>query len=209
MKRNLALAVVAVVALAAGYWAFASHQKSSQQRAIGALVGETTAVLREGLAGKASADDLKRLDALVERLHAEKATRQRALADAAENYLLGSRAVLQRRIEAARRAQNAATVRQLVVAHLSAPRGRNDAWIRQATELKKRMDQAYFDENVALEALAELLRALPETQERLAPQLGRGAVIEEDVVIAAVRRTEDDLKRTAAERENAGKLVLR
>lgn len=206
---KLAVGLVVVVAAAAGYWAFASQQKASQERAIAALVGEATAVLREGLSGKASADDLKRLDALAERLRAQKATRQRVLSDAAENYLLGSRAVLQRRVEAARFAQNAATVRRLAVAHLSAPRGRDDAWIRQATELKKRMDQAYFDENVALEALAELLRALPELEERLVPQIDAGALIEQDLIIAAMRRTEDDLKRAAAERESAGKLVIR
>lgn len=217
MKRLLAPRTLVAVALAAGliaaliaaYWAFASHQKASQERAIGALVGETTAVLRDGLSGKASADDLKRIDAFLEKLHAEKVTRQRALADAADNYLSGSRAVLQRRIDAARFAQNAANVRRLVVAHLSAPRGRDDAWIRQATELKKRMDQAYFEESVALEALVELLRALPETGERLAPQLGRGALVEQDLILSAMRRTEDDLQRTAAERESAGKLVLR
>jgi len=62
---------------------------------------------------------------------------------------------------------------------------------------------------VALEALAELLRALPESEERLAPQLGPGALVEQDLIIAAMQRTEDDLKRTAADRESAGKLAIR
>jgi hypothetical protein len=69
------------------------------------------------------------------------------------------------------------------------------------------MDKAYFDLNVALEALAENLRTLPDAGARLVPDLSDSAVADPALVSGAQQRTQDDIKRIAAERESAGRLI--
>jgi hypothetical protein len=199
-------AAAALVAAVAGYWAFASWQKRTQHDAIAALVGETSAALKQGLGASPPGDELKRVDAALDRLRAAKAGRQRLFADSAEVYLVSARAVLQRKSEVPGRMRQAEEARRRLVAHMATPRGRSDGWIREAAELKKRMDQSYFDANLALEALAETLRTLPDAGARLVPDVSDNALPEPGLVAAAQQRTQDDLKRIAAEREGAGQL---
>ena len=169
---SIALAVVAALAAAiGGYWAFASWQKRTQHDAITALVAETSAALRQGLAESPSGDELKRVDAALEKLRTSRRNRQRLFADSAEIYLVSARAVLQRESEVPGLARQAEGARRRLAAHMSNPRGRDDGWIREAAELKKRMDQSYFELNVALQALEEVLRTLPDAAARLVPDV--------------------------------------
>ena len=207
--RNALVTVAAVVVAAGAYWAYVAQQKRSQERAIATLVGEASATLKEALAAEASPDDVKRLDGALARLRAARASRQRPLADAAENYLLGARAVLEKRADAVRLAQSAAASRRQLIAHMSTPRGRDDSWIRQAADLKKRMDQAYFEQNVALDALGQLLRSLPETESALEPKLGRAALLPDAAREAALKRVEVDQKKAADDRSKVGGLIVR
>lgn len=204
--RSILIAVAVAIAAVGGYWAFASWQKQSQHAAISALVRDATGVLNDGLGKSPAGDEPKRIDAALERLRSTRASRQRPFAEAAEVYLVGARAVLDKRAEIARLRQHAEASRRQLEAHMATPRGRNDSWIRQATDLKKRMDQAYFDLNVALEAQAELLRTLPDSETRLVPEVGKGALVAEGLILTNLQRTQDDLKRVAAERASAGQL---
>ena len=208
VKRSIAIAVVVLVAASAAYWGFASWQKRTQQAAIASAVGEASVALRQGLGRAPAGDEPKRIEAAMEKLRAANPTRQRDLAEAAEIYLVSARAVVERRAEAARLAQQASASRRQLIAHM-ASRTRGEAWIRQATELKKRMDQAYFDENVALEALADLLRGLPDSEERIAPQVGKAALVEASVVESAAEQAKADLKRASSERSTASGLIPR
>jgi hypothetical protein len=113
---------------------------------------------------------------------------------------------VERRAEVARLRQNAEASRRALAAHMATPRGRNDEWIRQATDLKKRMDQAYFDLNVSLEALVELLRTLPDAEAPLAADVGKGALVDDRLIATSLQRARDDLKRVAEERASAGQL---
>ena len=208
MKRGIAAAVLVLAAALAAYWAFSSWQERRQQAAIAAAVAEASAALRDALGRAPAGDEPKRIEAAMEKLRAAKPTRERDLAEAAEVYLVSARAVAERRAEAARLARQAAESRQQLVAHMAA-RTRGEGWIRQAAELKKRMDQAYFDENVALEALADLLRGLPDSEERLAPQVGKGALVEAGLVDSAAEQAKAELKRASGERSSASGLIPR
>jgi hypothetical protein len=204
--RNLVIAVAALAAAMAGYFSFVSWQKRTQHDASAALVAETSAALGEGLGASPAGDALKRVEAALNRLHAAKANRQRLFADSADVYLVSVRAVLQRKSEVPGLMRQAEDARRRLAAHMNGPRGRGDGWIREAAELKKRMDRSYYDLNIALEALAENLRTLPDSGARLVPDAGGSAVVEGGVVLAALRRTQDELKRLAIERERAGQL---
>jgi len=206
--RNLVIAVAALAVAVAGYFSFASWQKRSQHDAIAALVVETSAALKQGLGASPAGDEPRRVDAAIERLHAMKASRQRLFADSADVYLASARAVLQRKSEVPALARQAEEARRRLAAHMATPRGRDDGWIREAAELKKRMDQSYFDLNVVLEALAENLRSLPDASARLIPDVRAAALTDPAFVAAVQQRTQDDLKRIADERAGAGRLNL-
>ena len=206
---SIALAVAALAAAIGGYWAFASWQKRTQHDAIAALVAETSAALGQGLAASPPREELKRVDAALESLRSAKTNRQRLFADSAEIYLVSARAVLQRKSEVPGLARQAEGARHRLAAHMAIPRGRDDGWIREAAELKKRMDQSYYELNVALQALEEVLRALPDAGARLIPDVTASALVEPSVVAAAQERVQEDRKRLATERSSAGRLPSR
>jgi hypothetical protein len=199
-KKALAGMLAVAVAAAAGaalYWTYASYQTRSQQQAVAVLVGEATARLREDLAGSPSADRAKRIEANLETLRATRTSRQKPLAYAAENYLLGARGIVLRRTEAAALAQRAAASRQALVAHMATARGRDDGWIQRATALKKQTDQVHSELALQLKTLSDLLEELPEAERSLEPLVDRSLLLEEPLRQAALKQATDDAKRGA------------
>lgn len=189
--------VVAAVAVAVGaalYWSYASYQTRSQQRAVATLVGEATARLREDLAGSPSAEGAKKIEATLETLRTTRTSRQKPLAYAAENYLLGARSIVLRRVEAAALAQRAAASRNALRAHMSSPRGRDDGWIHRAMELKKQADQVHYDLALQLRTLTHLLEDLPDAERSLEPILDKSLLLEDSLREAALKRAKDDAK---------------
>ena len=207
-KIGFALLAAAVVALAVliAYRTYASYQSRSQQREIAARVAEATAQLRQGLTAGPTPDGVKGIEAALAALRAASLSRQRALADAADDYMAGARAILLRRVDVARAARQAAAARQAVIVQLSTPRGRDDGWIRQAAVLKKRADEAQFELNVAADTVIELLSKLPESEAKLAAQLGSGMLLEEDLRRAALNGARDEASRAASELEKLRRL---
>lgn len=200
VKKALAGVLAVAVAAAAGaalYWTYASYQTRSQQQAVAALVGEATARLREDLAGSPSADHAKKIEATLETLRATRTSRQKPLAYAAENYLLGARGIVLRRAEAAALTQRAAASRQALVAHMSSARGSDDSWIQRAMALKRQTDQVHSELALQLKTLSDLLEELPDAERSLAPLVDRSLLLEEPLREAALKRALDDSKRAA------------
>jgi len=196
LKGVLAVAVAAAAG-AALYGAYASYQARSQQRAVAALVGEATARLREELAGTPSGERAKKLEATLETLRAMRTSRQKPLAYAAENYLLGARGIVLRRAQAGELTQRAEASRQALVAHMSSARGRDDGWIQRAMALKKQTDQVHTELALQLKTLADLLEDLPEAERSLAPLMDASLLLEEPLREAALKRAKDDARRAA------------
>jgi hypothetical protein len=207
-KIGYSLLAAALIALLAGiaYRVYAAYEARSQQREIAQRVGETTAQLRQGLTASPSADAVKGIEATLAGLRAARLSRQRALADAADDYASGARAILLRRVDVARASRQAAASREAVIAHLGTRRGRDDGWIRQAALVKKRADDAQFELNVASDTLIELLSKLPDSEQKLAAQLGSELLLEEGVRRAALNRAQDEASRAAAELEKLRRL---
>jgi hypothetical protein len=199
-KKALAGVLVVAAAAAAGavlYGTYASYQTRWQQHAVAALVGEATAKLREELARAPSAEGVKKIDATLEALRATRTSRQKPLAYAAENYVLGARGIVLRRADAAALAQRAAASRQALDAHMSSPRGRDDGWIQRAMALKKQADQAHAELALQLKTLTDLLEELPDTERSLEAQVDPSLLLEEPLREAALRRAKEDGKRAA------------
>ena len=207
-KRAFAIAVAVLAIAGAGYWGFGEHQQRETSRAIAAAVQDTTARLRDSLAvapnltGKSA---LPRLEAHAAAVDAHLKTIQGArrapeLADGAEHYVLGAREILRRQAASIRQSEQSAATRAALVRHMRRAARRDGAWIREAMLQKKIVEAHYFDYNLTLTALADLLKDFPGTAQRLAPHLEEEALLprapaEEarGLVLKESRRAADEL----------------
>lgn len=195
--KYVVAAAVAAVAGIVGFVAWSVQAKRAEHREITALVHEASGGLAEALK-QPSAEHAAKLQAAAERLQALRVERQKVYAEAADVYLVSARTIAQRQADAVRVAAEARRAREALVAHMRGPRGRNDAWIRQAAELSKRADQAFAEYVRVQEALIELLRTLPEAEKQLEPYAGPG-IADPALHQAALQRAEEELKRARAE----------
>ncbi len=206
--KKLALGVAAVIAAAVLYWTFGDFQKGAQQKALAGLVADGSAQLKAALAGTPAREHIAAIEADLETLRAARASRQIAMSAAAETYLVSARAIILRKAEVARLAPQAAASRQALAAHMYTQRGRDDSWIRRASELKRKMDQDHTDLDRQLKTLYELLYTLPIATDALKPFVEKSALLDEPVRKAALDQAEADAKRAAEEIDKAGRLPV-
>jgi len=202
----LAGAIVALVVAGLAYMAYGAAQKRSQQRQVKELVVDTTDKLRQVLVAKSAPDLVAPLDA---NLKAARAPRDPKLADAAEHYILGAREIARRRADVERLSRQAAASRQALASHMAHAGHRGTGWLNQAVVLKKRVEDEHFSLGLALKAMDELLFTLPDAERRLAPHVGREALIEASVRDSARKQTQDDLRRANDDLERMRRLNLR
>ena len=202
----LLIAVLAIFGAVIGYTMWGQHQKLQQERAVTALVADTTTQLRQALTAAPTREMFSRIDG---NLRSLKAPRQPELADAAEHYILGAREIVRRRLDAARFAQQAAAGRQALTAHMSAAGGgrRGEAWFRTALGLKKKVEREHFELDVTLKALYELLGSLPDAQKRLAPRMQPALLLDERLRVQAREQARADAERASAELEKVRRLA--
>src|SRR5438309_1908240 len=134
LTAPLLIAVLAIVGAVIGYAMWGKYQRLQQERAVTALLADTTTQLRQALTAAPTKEIFSRIDG---NLRSLKAPRQPELADAAEHYILGAREIVRRRLDAARYAQQAAAGRQALTAHMNAAGGsrRGEGWFRTALDL--------------------------------------------------------------------------
>jgi hypothetical protein len=207
MKRIAPLVAAALVIAGAliGYTMYSKYQTLRQERAVAALVGDTTTQLRQALTATPTKEIFSRIDG---NLRSLKAPRQPELADAAEHYILGAREIVRRRLDAARFAQQAAAGRQALTAHMNAAGGRRgEAWFRAALDLKKKVEREHFELDITLKALYELLGSLPEAETRLAPHVRPALLLEDPLRLQAREQARADAERAAGELEKVRRLA--
>jgi hypothetical protein len=199
----LLIAALVIAGALIGYTMFVQHQRLQQERAVTALVADTTTQLRQALTATPTQEIFSRIDG---NLRSLKAPRQPELADAAEHYILGAREIVRRRLEAARLAQQAAASRQALTGHMNAAGGRRgEGWFRTALDLKKKLEREQFDLDVTLKALYELLGSLPDAEKRLAPHAA--LLLEERLRVQAREQARKDAEREAAGLERVRRLA--
>lgn len=196
------IAIVALVVV--GYLTYAAMQKRAQQRHVAEMVRDTTEKLRVALAAKPAPELIAAIDA---NLKAARAPRDPALADAAERYILGAREIARRRVDAERLMRQAAASRAALGGHMARAARRNDAWLRDAIVLKKRVEADYFDLDLSLKALDDLLFKLPDAEKLLAPRVDADFVLDAAAIQSARQQAEAG-KRRAAEELNQARRFL-
>ena len=203
--KAVVAAVVLAIAGATGYYLYAGKQKKEQQRAVVALLGDTTAQLRKALNGPPAPELVSKLDS---NLKLAKAPRDPQLAVAAEHYIHGAREIARRRTDAERLSREAAMSRRALTMHMAAASARDSYWIRVASDLKKRVERDHFELDASLKALSQLLYALPDTQKELAPHVDASLFLEEAERRKARERAEEAAKRAADELEKVRRLAM-
>lgn len=205
-NANPVIAVLAVVVLAGiGYGGYRFIKERADQRAVVQIVGDTTIQLREALK-TASPEAAGKID---EKLQVARGWSNVYMADAAEHYLVGAREIAKRRADAARNAQRFAAARRALAAHMNRAGARDSSWIRTASQLKKEVDQAHFDLEGSLTALAELLQSLPEAQKRLETYVDASLTLEEGLRRKAREQVLDEVKRAALQLQDTRLFVPR
>ncbi len=220
MTKTTVYALVSVLlASAAGYWGLGAYRKGQQQKAVSALVGDSSRRLEAALAleteaaGAGSPQTVATLDE-----HAQEVDRHvvdlrglgespnRALAAAAAEYLLTVRQILRQQAASHRYRLQVAGSETALREHMRAAARRSGAWIDEAVRLKERMERNYFDYRVSAEALERLLASYPSVRKGLSAQLG-APLLSDDAVEDARKRFLANHKRVAANVEQARQLA--
>ena len=189
--------VAIVIAIGVGYGLHAAHKKSEEQRAVVSVVGDTTVQLR----GALKSPSPEALGNIENSLKIAKHWSNAELSDAAEQYLVGARAIVRRRAEANRLQAKAAASRAELSAHMQRAGYRDTPWIHAATALKRQVERDHFDLEVQLKALADLLETLPEANKRLAPLVQASLLLDDEARRGARKEVLDESTRALAELE--------
>jgi hypothetical protein len=196
-RKAIIAAIVALLALVA-WRAYIDYDERAQQRAIAAHVAEASAVIRESLSDQPSPERVLAIESILEALQGTRKSRQLDFASAAEHYLVGARAIAQRRVDAVRLTRNAQAARTALAAHMAGAADRGQGWIRQAAELKRRMTQAYTDLKRTQEAVAEILYTMPAVTKALALHVDRPMLVADAEFDAAHKRAQKEAAAAAA-----------
>jgi hypothetical protein len=172
----------------AGSFYYGAKKKHDLESSAAASVADATARLRAAgalaLDAPKAAAQLQAHEAALagslERLRAEDASRNKALAEAAELYLIDVHAMLRVQANAARALAAARASRGALAAHMAQAEGRGAGWIQRALALKERAERDNFDYRAALGALAALYYAHPESQAKLRAAAPDAPLLAED-----------------------------
>ena len=129
------------------------------------------------------------------------------LADATEQYLVGTREILRRRAEANRLTEKAAASRAVLAGHFGRAGRRDTHWIRNASALKRQVERDHFDLNMQLSALADLLESMPQANKRLAPHVEASVLLDDAARRAAHAAVLAEARRAQSQLDKARSLV--
>src|SRR5713101_2728442 len=201
-SRTTALGLAALlIASALGYWGVSAYLNGQLQKSVTALVKDSSERLRAALAVEMEAasegaaqvvgkldDQAQEVDKHVIELRGMRASPNRALVDAAEEYILTVRQILRNQAASHRyRIQVSASERALRD-HMRSANRRSGIWIKEALRAKDRMEKEYFDYRISVDTFGRLLESYPATRSKLALQVGAGLLVDEAVAANARKR---------------------
>jgi hypothetical protein len=216
-NKQLILGAVAFIALAVALgWRGGAKKTRDLESSARDSIAASTSRLRQSLALPPDAPDAlakleehaKAVGQHLETLRREDAGRNRALAEAAELYLVDAQAMLRNQTNATRARAAAGASRRALAAHMSHAAGRGQGWIQQALALKARVERDNFDYRTAIGAWAELLRAHRDTQDKVRAAFPAARLLEDAERDAAFKRAKDAEQQAAAELERIRQMAI-
>jgi len=217
-RKSLVAGAAALVVLAGAAWvAHGAWQKRKLDAQVAQLVGEAGARLQATIAtdiNAPSADlvarldqSIKETDAGLETLRAASARPDRALVEAADDYLLTVLEVLRRQAGSALGRRKFVESHKALAEHLAHAAQRNGAWMSQAVTLRQRMDKDFFDYQLAATSLGNLLKGYPDSYKRIASRVPGAGLPTDAAAKEAQARAMQSLDATRLEYEKAKQLV--
>src|SRR6267378_267758 len=209
-----------VVASALGYWGVSAYRKGQLQKAVTALVKDSSERLQAALAVETGAvpedtaqmvvkldDQAQEVDKHVIELRGMSASPNRALVDAAEEYMLTVGQILRNQAGSHRYRIQVSASEKALRDHMRTANRRSGNWIKEAVRAKDRMEKEYFDYRISVDAFGRLLESYPATRKKLAQQVGAGLLVEEALAANARKRVLATSKRVADDAERARQLA--
>ncbi len=198
--------IVAVGGAAIGWWGYGAHQKRELRKAIVGLVADSASRMREALAKPADSPETTPRDeehaAAAERNLAQlkglAQAREQLLADDADDYLLTSREILRRVVESRRYRQMLTESLQALTEHMRSD-NRTGAWVQEAVKARERVNKDYRGYAAAAASLDKLLLSFPDSQKRIAPDVGPAVLIDAAAIDAARARVVSAASQAEAE----------
>jgi hypothetical protein len=209
------IAAALMLALAATLFYGAKKKHDLEAKAV-SHIATATAQLQDGFAlpleAQGAAGRLEERTAavaqLIESLKREDAMRNRALAEAAELYLVEAHAILRNRGNAARARAAALASRRALAGHMAAAGGRGPGWIQNALALKQRAERDSFDYRNALGTYAALLKGHRETQDKVRAVRPGVRLLEDAQVQAALKAAADAEQQAVADLERLRAMAI-
>lgn len=200
-----AFAAVIVLAIGGSFY-YGAKKKRDLESSAATAVADATARLRDAgatpLEAPQAAAQLQVHEAALAqhlaRLRAEDGSRNKALAEAAELYLVDVHAIVRVQGNAARALAAARASRRALAGHIENAEGRGTSWIQRALALKARAERDNFDYRTAVGALAALYYAHRESQEKLRAA-APGAPLLEEAQRAALHQAAKDAEAKAGQ----------
>jgi hypothetical protein len=204
----IAAIAVVLVAAGAGYWAYQKHQHRELQKAVAVLLKDGSSMMREALGGEAAPPAADRTPfvkqveghaAAAERnlqaLQGLDGKRDRALVDAADDYLLSVREILKRQAASHRHRLMLLESGQALRDHFGKD-DRSGAWVTAAVKLKERAERDHRDYRLAVSTYIQLLDRFPASQAKVASYL-EPALLIDDATLAQARRGALEIEKQA------------
>jgi hypothetical protein len=202
-KAGVVVGVAAALVVGAiGYFAWAGAQKRAQQRHVGVLVADSSQKLREAVTKRATSEIVEGIDADARSL---KAPRDPMLASTAEQYIVASREIARRRMEADRLLRQAASSRRALDVHMRS--GRGPAWIKEALALKRKVEADHAELAHVLKAYDDMLFDMTELNKALAPRIGAEPLLDTQLIGEARKQGQADAANALRELERVRRLT--
>jgi len=211
--RSAAFGLAALLIVSAlGYWGVATYRKVQMHKAVSVLVRDSSERLTAALVLEIEAvtrldEHAQEVDRHVIELREMSASPDRALAAAAEEYLLTARQILREQAASNRYRLQVEAADERLREHMRAAGRRSAGWIAEAVRAKDRVEKSYFDYRVSSGALERLLASYPSARKKMSAQLAGVSLLADESVEAARKRTLASSKRVAANVEQARQLA--
>lgn len=216
-SKTTVLALVAVLtASSLGYFGYSTYRKHELRKAVAELAKDASHRLDQALAIERDAaaqnsaqivsrldDQAQEVDKHVIELRGMSAAPDRALADAAEEYLLTVRQILRNQAATHRYLLQVSASDQALRDHMRSAGRRSKGWIEEALRDKDNLERAYFNYRLSSDAFARLLGSYPEARDKLAAHID-GKLLLTDAAskdarkraVAGSKRVADEIERT-------------
>lgn len=217
-RTYLMAAIVVVVAVGLGYWAYGTQKKSETGKAGMALAQLTAGHLQESLSVDPARPSSETVQAIgefaaaagrnFEALKRLDASGNQPLVDALDDFLLTGREILARQASSFRLRRQFLASAQSLRDHMRAD-NRTGRWVREAVEHKERVEKDFRDYQSVTEALDKLFESFPVSVARVATRSKAAPLVDAQLIAEARKRSSAALKQATDEVEKIRQITVR